>query len=187
MHGEIARRPVAVFLADADDLAEDAPHAVVHGADLGVAETVDRTPRVNVRLEQRLVRVEVADAGNEVLRHQQRFGRTAALRDPLSELRQRQLQRIGAEVVLRYVRVGRRRQIDDAEEAHVDEGEVAFREVEDDARETRLVIREILEIPGHPEVEMEPGIARIGEEVLAVPTDTLKRMASERAGKRLLA
>src|SRR5205823_938006 len=82
------------------------------------------------------------------------------------------------------------RQVDDAEQPHVLEREMrAALEVEDDARESRLIVRVavVREIAGHSEVEMQPLRAGLGEEMLPMPPHARERASAERAPELLFA
>src|ERR1041385_3414282 len=59
--------------AAVDGFAQHAPQVGEHRLDVVVAEAVDAAARMDAGAEQRLVRVQIADAGDGVLRHEHRL------------------------------------------------------------------------------------------------------------------
>src|SRR5436190_4596500 len=97
---QVSARPIETTLnAARDDVAQNATERRVQLADVVVAQRVDRATRMNRRLEQRLIRIQIADASNDLLRHQQRLHRAATpTRDLAKSLqRERRIERIDAE------------------------------------------------------------------------------------------
>ena len=70
---EVARRVVVATLFPFDDREQDLAHGREDRPDFGGREPIHRAARRDRRLEQRLVGVQVADPGDDVLRHQQRL------------------------------------------------------------------------------------------------------------------
>src|SRR5258705_12085968 len=78
---EIASRMIGVALVPADHVAQDAAHRREDRAALGVVEEFDGASRMNGGLVQDLVDVEIAEAGEAVLRHEERLDRAPATLD----------------------------------------------------------------------------------------------------------
>ena len=68
---EVARRIACATRLPGNDGPQNAPHGAVDRLHLEAAELIDGPPRMHRRLMQNLVRVEIADPGDHVLRHQQ--------------------------------------------------------------------------------------------------------------------
>src|SRR5450432_1805616 len=128
MMNEVARRVAGVAQLARDYVAEDAPHRREDRFHFDVRKAVDGAAGMYRRLEQRLVRVQISDAGNDFLRHQQRLHRTAARGDERAELaqRERSIERIGSETMIGDECVRIRSDFGDAEEAHVLECQMKF-------------------------------------------------------------
>src|SRR5688572_4488444 len=79
MQKEIALRKLAAGGAAPDDFRENFPHSHENRTGFDRFEPVDAATRMNRRLEQSLVRIQIADAGDDILRHEQRLDRAAFL------------------------------------------------------------------------------------------------------------
>src|SRR5437660_10033685 len=80
--------------APADSVAQHAAQVVEERLHVAVRQTIGTAARMDSRPEQRLVRIEVADAGDELLRQQQRLDRAATSGDARAKLAQPDGQRI---------------------------------------------------------------------------------------------
>jgi hypothetical protein len=160
--------------------------------------------------EEDLVDVEIAEARQDLLRHQQGLDRAAAAFEQGVEPREGELriERIGSQPARGDERVGIVDEVGQAEETHVLERQPpAAVECKHDLREARLpgVVAVVRQIAGHPEVEMQPGGAAafsppaaetrraearrstcFGEEMLAVPPRTRERAPLQFPDERLL-
>src|SRR4051794_32314873 len=186
---EPTSRVIAATRLERDRLFQHASQAGEDRLHLRIGERIDRAARVNGCAIQRLVDVQVAHPGDDLLRHQQRLHRTAAAAHDAPKQRQTKCgtDRIGTEAMLGDERVRIGRDVDDAEEPHVVVREPgAALEFEDDARESRLivVIEIVKKIATHAEVQVQPRWAGIREEMLAMTPNLRERASHHRPLQR---
>src|SRR4051794_15171332 len=70
---EVRPRQLRFLCVTGDRLAQDAADGRVDRAHLRLLQAIDGAPRMNGRLVERLVHVQVPEAGDDLLRHQQRL------------------------------------------------------------------------------------------------------------------
>jgi hypothetical protein len=143
-----------------------------------VAQASDLGRGMHARAEKNFVRVNVANAGDEPLIHQDRFHGATAFRQDFSEFREIDIQRIWAQCAPFQKSIDIFQQADLAELTLIVERKTMIvRENKDHSRMPRrlFVVFEILKRPGHAEVQPQPKLA-IGadEQMFAMPATRFK-------------
>ncbi len=162
-----------------DRLFEDRVSRAIQIAQHVVVETIGVRSRVDMRGEQHLVGVDVAEARDHVLIHQRRLDRTAVTGEHVAKAGRVELERVGAEVLVGEKAIDVVDELDRPEHSNIDEREVIpVGEVEAHPRVRRRCrfALEVRERAGHPEVQAEP----------AVPCDACEQVLAVAAGLREL-
>src|SRR5713101_2875663 len=172
-----ARRIIALPRLERHHLAQHAAHALVHRLHLVRRDAIERVERMDRRAKENLVGVQIADAGHDLLRHQQRFDCAAALLHESAEQPEAKcrIERIETQGMLANVVVWIGGQVDDSEQSHVFKRQVTSAvEVEYHPGEAWSIRRidVVGEVAGHPEVQMQPiAFARLDKEMFAMPAN----------------
>ena len=174
--------------APLDRLAQDLEHVAVERALVPRAQRGGGPERVQPRAPQRLVGVDVPDAHDERLVHEQRLeaGPPPAQPCPPCPQREPRVERLGAEVVEGVV--VRRVQPDPPELAHVPEADLAAVVEHQGGALVRIhgdAGRHHEQLPGHLEVDRQEGAAvEVDQHVLAAPADALDAPAGHPGDER---
>src|SRR2546428_16784 len=180
MLNEEARGIVRSSRFEGDRLLKNAANAAEQSFHFVVAQPIDGPARIDRRPIERLVRVQISDSSNHVLRQQQCLDPSTTLVEQDAKGAEIDLQWIGTEAALANVFVRRGSEVDDPEQAHVFIREVrAVLEIENHPREPRRLIDEVRQIAAHAEVDVQPDAVRIGKKMFPVPPRASKRMAGE--------
>ena len=145
-----------------------------------------RRQRVDLRAEQRLVGVDVADAGDPLLVEQHRLDRGAGLRRKRVQVLAGELglERLDAEPLAEEVveRLAAERELAGAEPPRVDELQLVGAEVERDARVRGAALGRVeQQRAGHPQVQHQVRLVlELPHEVLAAAAEPLDAAAVER-------
>ena len=178
----VDRRAVGV-----DPLLQRLAHRLAQQRPLGARESAGLAQRVDLRAEQRLVRVDVADARDPLLVEQERLdGRARAACERVQVLAGEVLgERLDAEPRAEVgVELGPAgQQPAGAEAARVDEAErVLVVEAHDRARVGRARLGVVEQVAGHAQVDQqEQLVLELRDQVLAAPSERLHAAADERA------
>ena len=179
--GAVAEGGALVF----DRLVQDGPGRGVQSLDSSAADLRGRRPRVDAAAVQDLARVQVADAGDQLLVEHGDLDLATGAGEPVDPLIRGDVQGIGAELVGQgRVHLAGSVQPDGAEPAAVPEkqfGPVIERPADPQVRLVRRIGHE--HQPGHAGLDDEPGVGRQRQDdPLGPPPDTDDRLAG---GERL--
>jgi hypothetical protein len=165
-----------------DRLLENAVGRAVEIPQRGVVEVLGASSGIDVRGEQHLVGVHVAEPGDHVLVHERGLDRAAVARESFAKRRRVEIAGVGPELFARDEGIDVIDQADRAEHPDIDEREVKpLDEVEPKPRMRwrRGLVLEVPECTRHSEVKPQPAVpGNPREQVLAV-TARLRELVTD--------
>ena len=191
MKNEIRCGKLLVTLLACNDLTKNAPDGSEERSSFPGREAVGRAAGMNARLIERLIDIKVAETGDQLLGHEQRFDRRPPHTEPFVEIAKAigRIERIGTEATIGDELLRSGNQLHDSEESRIAIRQMApILEIENDLligkRRTLIVV---VEIPGHPEMQTQPRTIIDGdEEMFAMPPRLDERPPAEASHEHML-